>query len=173
MTSPSSPPSSSTRVGWGFDAHRFGSDPPVLLAGVVVDDRRGVEATSDGDVLAHAVADAVLGAAALGDLGDRFPSRDPQWQGADSMALLRDVVAAARSAGVAPTHLDATVVAQTVRVAPHRDAIRRALAAALHLDVGRVSVKATTTDGLGFLGRDEGIAAVAALTAAEVGPQGG
>ncbi len=173
MTSPSSPPSSDRRVAWGFDAHRFGGDPPVLLGGVVVDPGRGVAATSDGDVLAHAVADALLGAAVLGDLGVHFPSDDPRWVGADSLAMLRTAVAAARAAGVAPVFLDATVVAQTVRVAPHRDAIRRALAGALGLPEGRVSVKATTTDGLGFLGRDEGIAAVAVLTATEVEPRGG
>ncbi len=173
MTSPSSPPSSSQRVGWGFDAHRFGGDPPVLLGGVVVDPGRGVAATSDGDVLAHAVADAVLGSAALGDLGEHFPSGEPRWQGADSMELLRRAVAAARAAGVTPAFLDATVIAQTVRVAPHRDAIRGAVADALGLPESRVSVKATTTDGLGFLGRDEGIAAVAALAAAEIEPRGG
>ncbi len=161
------------RVGWGFDAHRFGGSPPVKLGGVVVDADRGVEATSDGDVAAHALADALLGAAALGDLGAHFPSDDPRWRDADSMALLRDAVAAAAAAGVAPAFADVTVVAQTIRVAPHRAAIRRSLAQALGLGEERVSVKATTTDGLGFLGRDEGIAAVAVVTAAGIGPEGG
>ncbi len=157
------------RVGWGFDAHRFGGDPPLLLAGVAVAADRGVVATSDGDVLAHAVADAVLGAAAAGDLGEYFPSSDPRWEGADSMALLREAVAIARARGVAPGAVDATVVAQAVRVAPHRTALRAALASALGVPPERVSVKATTTDGMGFLGRDEGIAAVAVVSGADAG----
>ncbi len=152
------------RVGWGFDAHRFAPEGTVRLGGVVVDDRRGVAATSDGDVLAHAVADALLGAAALGDLGDLYPSADPRWQGADSMELLRGVVTRLAGAGFAPAAVDGTVIAQTVRVAPHRAAIREALAELLGLPVAAVSVKATTTDGLGFLGRDEGIAAAAVAT---------
>jgi 2-C-methyl-D-erythritol 2,4-cyclodiphosphate synthase len=151
------------RVGWGFDAHRFAAGGSVRLAGVVVDDQRGVDATSDGDVLAHAVADAVLGAAALGDLGAWFPSSDPASAGADSMGLLRRVVAKVAEAGYRVGSVDATVVAETVRVAPHRDAIRAALGAALGIDLASVSVKATTTDGLGFLGRDEGIAAMAVV----------
>lgn len=149
------------RVGWGFDAHRYGGSPPVRCAGVVVDPQRGVAATSDGDVPAHAVADALLGAAALGDLGAHFPSSDPRWRGADSMGLLAEVVERVAAAGFRPASLDVTVVAETVRVAPHREAIRAALARVLGLPVGAVSVKATSTDGMGFLGRDEGIAAVA------------
>jgi 2-C-methyl-D-erythritol 2,4-cyclodiphosphate synthase len=150
----------SMRVGWGFDVHRFRANGRVLLAGVLVDEQRGVEATSDGDVLAHATADALLGAAALGDLGAHFPSSDPQWADADSLAILADVVARVRSAGYRVASVDATVVAETARVAPHRDAIRSSLAAVLRVDLPAVSVKATTTDGLGFLGRDEGLAAM-------------
>ena len=153
------------RVGWGFDAHRFGGPGPLLLAGVVVDAQRGVVATSDGDVAAHAAADAVLGAGALGDLGWFFPSTDPQWEGADSMDLLRRAVAELAAAGLVPSGMDLTVVAETVRVAPHRPALRAALAAALGLAAERVSVKATSTDGLGWVGADEGIAAVAVVTA--------
>lgn len=149
------------RVGWGFDAHRFGGAGRTLLGGVVADRARGVEATSDGDVLAHAVADALLGAAALGDLGALFPSGDPRWRGADSMGLLAEVVSRVMAAGYRVTSLDATVIAQEVRVAPHREAIRERLAAVLETDAVAVSVKATTTDGLGFLGRDEGLAAMA------------
>jgi len=155
------------RVGIGTDAHRFGGPGPTLLGGVVVDERRGVEATSDGDVLAHAVADALLGAAALGDLGTVFPSADPRWQGADSMALLAEVVAQVRQAGYRVSSLDATVLAEKVRVAPHREAIRGRLAQVLEVEVGRVSVKGTSTDGLGFLGRDEGLAALAVVALAE------
>ena len=150
-----------TRVGWGFDAHRFRPEGRVLLAGVVVDDRRGVDATSDGDVLAHAVADAVLGAAALGALGALCPSGDPAWEGADSMELLAGVVRRVEEAGYRVAAVDATVIAQTVRVAPHRDRLRAALAARLGVDPAAVSVKATTTDGMGFTGADEGLAAAA------------
>ncbi|HSG79678.1 MAG TPA: 2-C-methyl-D-erythritol 2,4-cyclodiphosphate synthase [Acidimicrobiia bacterium] len=151
------------RVGWGVDAHRFGGDGPTLLAGVVVDPGRGVLGTSDADVLAHAVADGVLGACALGDLGRHFPSSDPQWVDADSMGILTEVVAMAAAAGYVIGSVDATVVAERVRVAPHRDSIREALADALGVDPSAVSVKATTTDGMGFLGRDEGIAALAVV----------
>jgi 2-C-methyl-D-erythritol 2,4-cyclodiphosphate synthase len=153
------------RVGWGFDAHRFGGEPPVMLAGVVVDRGRGLKGTSDADVVAHAVADALLGAAALGDLGTYFPSADPEWSGADSMVLLAAVVERIEEAGLRPDSLDVTVIAETVRVGPHREAIRDALSAALGLRAGAVSVKATTTDGMGFLGRDEGVAAVAVVVA--------
>lgn len=149
------------RIGWGFDAHRFSADGRVLLAGIVADDSRGVEATSDGDVPAHAIADALLGAAALGDLGVLFPSDDPIWEGADSMALLDEVMLRVMAAGYRVTSVDVTVIAQSVRVAPHREAMRRALSEHLGVEMARVSVKATTTDGMGFLGADEGLAAVA------------
>jgi 2-C-methyl-D-erythritol 2,4-cyclodiphosphate synthase len=139
------------------------------VAGVSVAADRGVVATSDGDVLAHAVADAVLGAAALGDLGSFFPSDDARFHGADSMELLRTAVAAAAAAGWRAVSIDATVVAEKVRVAPHRAAMRAALAAALDLEAGVISVKATSTDGLGFIGRDEGLAAVCV---AVLGPAG-
>jgi len=155
------------RVGWGFDAHRFGGPGPTRLGGVAVDKNRGVIATSDGDVLAHAVADALLGAAALGDLGILFPSADPRWRGADSMQLLAEVVARVQAAGYRVSSLDATVIAQEMRVAPYREAIRLRLAEVLEVEAAGVSVKATTTDGLGFLGRDEGLAAVAAVVLAE------
>jgi len=155
------------RVGWGTDVHRFGGPGPIRLGGVVVDQSRGVEATSDGDVLAHAAADALLGAAALGDLGALFPSADPRWRGADSMALLAVVMERVKAAGCRVSSLDATVIAETVRVSPHREAIRRRLAEVLGVEMERVSVKATSTDGLGFLGRDEGLAAVVVAVLAE------
>ena len=149
------------RVGQGIDSHRFGGDGPLVLGGVLVDESRGVEATSDGDVLVHAVIDALLGAAALGDLGSHYPSSDDRWHGARSLDLLSDAVSKLEAAGWVPSNIDATVIAQSVRVAPHREAMRTALADALGIDVGAVSVKATTTDHLGFTGRDEGLAAFA------------
>ncbi|HSJ26927.1 MAG TPA: 2-C-methyl-D-erythritol 2,4-cyclodiphosphate synthase [Acidimicrobiia bacterium] len=155
---------SETRVGFGFDAHRFSETPPVLLGGVVVDDARGVEATSDGDVAAHAVSDAILGAAALGDMGVHFPSTESRWEGADSMGMLRECVRLAAAAGVIVESVDVTVISQSVRVAPFRDRVREGLAAALGIDVDRVSVKATTTDHMGAIGRDEGLAAQAVAT---------
>jgi len=151
------------RVSWGFDVHRLGGEPPVRLAGVLVDPARGVVATSDGDLVAHAVADALLGVAGLGDLGAHFPASDPKWEGADSMELLGRV--AAMCSGIRVTFLDVTVIAQQVRVAPHRNAIRDSLAMALGIEPGRVSVKATTTDGLGAIGAGQGIAATAVVTA--------
>jgi len=155
------------RVGWGADVHRFGGPGPIRLGGVVVDQSRGVEATSDGDVLAHAAADALLGAAALGDLGALFPSADPRWRGADSMALLAVVMKRVKAAGCRVSSLDATVIAESVRVSPHREAIRRRLAEVLEVEVDRVSVKATSTDGLGFLGLGEGLAAVVVAVLSE------
>jgi 2-C-methyl-D-erythritol 2,4-cyclodiphosphate synthase len=149
------------RVGLGVDAHRFTETGEVVIGGVVVDRTRGVEATSDGDVLAHAAGDALLGAAALGDLGSLFPSDDPRWEGADSMGLLATVVDMVRSAGWVPIALDTTVILEGTRIAPHREQIRVLLAAALGVSVGAVSVKATTTDGLGLTGSGEGLAAMA------------
>lgn len=151
------------RVSWGFDAHRLGGEPPVLLAGVVVDTERGVLATSDGDLVAHAVADALLGAAGLGDLGTHFPSSDARWAGADSMDLLRQVVA--MCTGIEVGFVDVTVIAEDIRVAPHRHAIRDALASVVGIDPALVAVKATTTDGMGAIGAGEGIAATAVVTA--------
>jgi len=149
------------RIGWGFDAHRLCAVGPMRLGGVVVDTDRGLIGTSDGDVALHAVADAILGATALGDLGTHFPSSDSQWQGADSADLLARVVAMANSEGLTVDSLDVTIIAQTVRVSPHREAMRTRLAEILSTPIDRISVKATTTDGMGFLGKDEGVAAVA------------
>lgn len=152
------------RVGWGYDAHRFDASPPMVLGGVVVDSDRGVAATSDGDVVAHAVVDAVLGAAGLGDIGEHFPSEDVRWEGSDSMSMVRHAAMAARDAGWLVTGCDVTVVAETMRIAPHRQAMRANLGDRLGvIDLDSVSVKATTTDGLGFTGRDEGIAVTAVV----------
>ncbi len=136
----------------------------MIIAGVEVAGDRGLIATSDGDVALHAVADAVLGACALGDLGSHFPSSDPQWHGAASSKLLARVVEFAAESGFAVDSVDLTVIAESVRIAPHRDEMRENVAKILHVPVHRVSVKATTTDGMGFLGRDEGVAAVAVVT---------
>jgi 2-C-methyl-D-erythritol 2,4-cyclodiphosphate synthase len=155
------------RVGWGFDAHRLDGAPPLKLGGVVVSEDQGVTATSDGDVVAHAVADALLGAGALGDLGKHFPSDDPASDGADSMAILSRVVGMARDVGWQAAHVDVTVVAEEVRVAPHRQTIAQNLADALSLPRAAVSVKATSTDGMGFIGRGEGLAAVAVVTVSQ------
>ncbi|HEY6635430.1 MAG TPA: 2-C-methyl-D-erythritol 2,4-cyclodiphosphate synthase [Acidimicrobiia bacterium] len=166
MTSGSS--AATSRVGWGFDAHRLAGEPPLKLGGVVVSDSEGVAATSDGDVAAHAVTDAVMGACVLGDLGEHFPSTAPEMAGADSIALLRETVAMATAAGWQVSHADVTIVAEHVRISPHRTAIAAGLAGALGVDPTVVSVKATTTDGLGFVGSGEGIAAVAVVTVSSV-----
>ena len=151
------------RVGWGFDAHRIGGEGPMRIGGVTVIEELGLVGTSDGDVALHAVADAVLGAAALGDLGTHFPSTDPKWHGADSSRLLADVVGMARQRGLLVDSVDVTIIAQSIRIAPHRDTMRANLAELLDLPMDRVSVKATTTDGMGYLGREEGVAATAVV----------
>lgn len=147
------------RTGVGFDAHAFVAGRPLFLGCVEIQHDRGLGGHSDGDVLAHAICDALLGAAGLGDIGERFPA-EPRWKGASGAGLLRDVAAAVG----AIAWIDATVLAETPRLAPHREAMRRAVAQALGLDPAVVSVKATTTDGLGFTGRGEGIAAMAVAT---------
>jgi 2-C-methyl-D-erythritol 2,4-cyclodiphosphate synthase len=135
-----------------------------LLGGVVVSEAQGVTATSDGDVLSHAVTDAVLGACVLGDIGEHFPSDDPLFAGADSLSLLREAVSMATAAGFAIAHVDTTVIAERIRVAPHRQQIRKNLADALGVTPDVISVKATSTDGLGFTGTSQGVAAVAVVT---------
>lgn len=153
------------RVGWGFDVHPLGGDKPLILGGCRVEGHTQVEATSDGDVVAHAVIDALLGAANLDDLGAHFPSSDDRWRGADSLGLLARSVIMAASVGCVAIYVDVTVIAQDVRIAPIRSQIRAGLARALELDLDHVSVKATTTDYLGVIGRNEAIAAAAVVTA--------
>ena len=134
----------------------------MILGGVVVDQTRGLEATSDGDAAAHAVSDALLGAVGLGDMGTHFPSSDERWRGADSMLMLDTVLKLVRASGWWVNNVDLTIVAQTVRIDPHRQAIKQALSDLLETEA--VSVKATTTDTLGFTGRGEGLAALAVVT---------
>lgn len=157
-------PIPASRVGWGFDAHVINASPPMILGGVAVSDEVGVDATSDGDVLCHAVIDGLLGACALGDIGEHFPSTDPAFAAASSIFLLRQSATMAMAAGFVVTHVDGTVVAEDVKVAPYREEMRNNLAEALGMPVDSVSVKATTTDGLGFIGKGEGIAAMAVVT---------
>lgn len=149
------------RVGIGFDAHRFADGRPLVLGGVRLDHPRGLEGWSDADALLHAIADAILGAAALGDIGRHFPPDDPAWKDADSGEILRAAVALVARAGWSVENVDATVLAEAPRVAPHAEAMRAAIGESCGIEVGRVSVKATTMEGMGFVGREEGIAAMA------------
>jgi 2-C-methyl-D-erythritol 2,4-cyclodiphosphate synthase len=158
---------SEIRVGLGVDAHAFADGMRLVLGGVRFEDSlRGLAGHSDGDVIAHALTDALLGAAGLGDIGTHFPSDDERWRGADSLELLRDAYAGVREAGWELVNADCVLVGQEPRIAPHRDEMARRLAAALDAPADRVTVRATTTDGLGFTGRREGLAAqVVALLA--------
>lgn len=149
------------RVGFGYDIHRLAPDRRLVLGGLVLEHPTGLAGHSDGDVLLHAVMDALLGAAGLGDLGAQFPSDDPAYVDADSLALLRRVGALVRGAGYVVASLDATVIAETPRIAPHAAAMREAIAKGLGVDVGAVSVKAKTNEGLGAIGASEAIAAMA------------
>jgi 2-C-methyl-D-erythritol 2,4-cyclodiphosphate synthase len=150
-----------SRAGIGYDVHRLAVDRRLVLGGVAIEHPSGLAGHSDGDVLLHAVMDALLGAANLGDLGRHFPSDDPAYAGASSLGLLKRVGALVREAGFALASLDATVIAQAPRLAPHIGAMRDAIAGALGMESGRVSVKATTNDGLGVVGSGEAIAALA------------
>ena len=154
----------SVRTGIGYDVHRLVPGRPLVLGGVRIPHPLGLEGHSDADVLLHAVADALLGAAALGDIGRHFPPGDPAYRDADSRDLLARVAALVAEAGFAVANVDATVVAEAPRIGPHAAGMRAAIAGALGLPVEAVSVKATTNEGLGSLGRGEGIAALAVAT---------
>ncbi len=149
------------RIGHGFDAHRFAAGRPLVLGGVKVPHDQGLEAHSDGDVVIHALCDALLGAAALGDIGKHFPDTSDKFKNIDSRILLRIVVERLREKSHSVLNADVTIVAQEPKLAPHIDAMRANLAEDLGIDSARVSVKATTTEGMGFTGRGEGIAAFA------------
>ena len=152
---------SDLRVGIGVDAHALQDGVPLVLGGVAIEHPRGLAGHSDGDVIAHALTDAVLGAAGLGDIGALFPSGDESWKGADSLDLLREAYAQVRGAGFELVNADCVLIGEEPRIAEHREAMRRRLAGALSADVERLNVRATTTDRLGFTGRGEGLAAEA------------
>jgi 2-C-methyl-D-erythritol 2,4-cyclodiphosphate synthase len=151
------------RIGHGIDVHAFGVGDSIALGGVRVSHTHGVVAHSDGDVIIHALCDALLGALALGDIGQHFPPSDARWKDADSRVFLRHVADLLQQAGWRLGNADITVLAEAPRIGPHRESIRRALAEELACDIGLISVKATTTERLGFTGRGEGIAAEAVV----------
>lgn len=151
------------RVGIGYDIHEFATGGVLVLGGVKIPGAWGLRGHSDADVLLHAIADAMLGAAGLGDLGDHFPDTDPQWKDVASAAIVAEVLTKVRARGLVPLNVDTTVIAERPQLAPHRAAIRARVAALLGLDEGLVSVKATTNEGLGAVGRAEGIASMAVV----------
>jgi 2-C-methyl-D-erythritol 2,4-cyclodiphosphate synthase len=151
---------STVRTGIGWDSHKLVADRKLILGGVELEHSHGLLGHSDADVLTHAIIDALLGAAGLGDIGQLFPDTDELWRDADSMALLRDVLERVTAEGWAIAHVDATVMLERPKLAPHRDAIRESLASVL----GSVNVKFTTGERMGFVGREEGVAAMAVAT---------
>ena len=155
-------------TGIGYDCHRLVTGRPLVLGGVTLEHDRGLDGHSDADVLTHAIIDAMLGGCALGDIGQHFPDTDPRYRGADSLELLRATVALLHDAGYVATHVDATVVIERPKLAPVRDQMRGRLADALELDLAHVSVKATRGEGMGFVGREEGVAALAIATVREL-----
>ena len=162
----------SVRVGIGVDAHAFADGVPLVLAGVRIESPRGLAGHSDGDVLAHALIDAILGAAGLEDIGAMFPSGDPRWEGASSLELLARAYEGAKAVGFELVNADVVLIGEEPRLSPYRDEMRRRLAATLHVETEQVAVRATTTDGLGFTGRGEGLAAQAvALLASAATPR--
>ena len=157
---------SAPATGIGWDSHRLVEGRPLILGGVTIPSERGLHGHSDADVLAHAVIDALLGAAGLGDIGEHFPDTDERWAGADSLELLRAVVAMVAERALAVVHVDATVVIERPKLGTWKAEIRASLAAALGVGAERVNVKATTGEGMGFVGRGEGVAALAVATLA-------
>jgi 2-C-methyl-D-erythritol 2,4-cyclodiphosphate synthase len=156
-----------TRSGIGWDSHRLESGRPLIVGGVRIPDaERGLAGHSDADVLTHAVIDALLGAAGLGDIGMHFPDTDERWRGADSIDLLRRARALLSEAGLSPVNVDATVVCEEPRLSPYRDSMRASLASAVGLPAGAVNVKFTTAERMGSIGRGEGVAALAIATVA-------
>jgi 2-C-methyl-D-erythritol 2,4-cyclodiphosphate synthase len=155
-----------SRSGIGWDSHRLAHGRPLVLGGVRVPSERGLAGHSDADVLTHAVIDALLGAAGLGDIGVHFPDTDERWRDADSIELLRSVRVMLAEAGLSPLHVDATVACEAPRLGPYRDAMRAGLAQAVELPAEAVNVKFTTAEKMGFVGRGEGIAALAIATVA-------
>ncbi len=160
----------SFRVGNGFDAHRFKAGVPLVLGGVRIAHEQGLEAHSDGDVALHALCDAILGALAKGDIGQHFPDSDKQYHGIDSRILLRSVCELMSTSGYRLVNADITIIAQAPKLAPHIDGMRRYIADDMQTDIDNISVKATTTERLGFTGREEGIAAMATVMLASAAP---
>ncbi|AKX50228.1 2-C-methyl-D-erythritol 2,4-cyclodiphosphate synthase [Thiopseudomonas alkaliphila] len=156
------------RIGQGYDVHRFGAGDHLTIGGVKIPFSHGFVAHSDGDVLLHALCDALLGACALGDIGRHYPDTDPQFKGADSRQLLKDVMSKVRAKGYQVVNLDLTILAQAPKMAPYIERMCQVIASDLVLDVTQVNVKATTTESLGFVGRKEGIAAQAIVLLASV-----
>jgi 2-C-methyl-D-erythritol 2,4-cyclodiphosphate synthase len=161
-----------SRVGIGYDCHRLASGRRLVLGGVEIPHALGLQGHSDADVLTHALIDALLGAAGLGDIGEHFPDSEERWRDADSLALLARVLELLGARGLAPAQVDCTVIIEAPRLAPYRAAIRARLADALGLPVERVSVKATSSEGIGFIGRGEGAAALAAASLEEAHADG-
>jgi 2-C-methyl-D-erythritol 2,4-cyclodiphosphate synthase len=151
-------------AGIGWDSHRLAAGRALILGGVTIPHDRGLDGYSDADVLTHAVIDALLGAAALGDIGQHFPDSDERYRDADSIELLRTVVATLAERGLRVAHVDTTLLMERPKLAGHREAIRASLAAALGVEPGQVNVKASTGEGMGFVGREEGVAALAVAT---------
>ena len=147
------------RVGHGYDVHAFTAGDHVMLGGVRIPHAKGVKAHSDGDVVLHALCDALLGAAALGDIGRHFPDTDPKWKGADSRMILQETVKLVVDRKLKPSQVDVTVIAEAPKLAPHVMAMRVVIAKGLDIPLERVNVKATTSEGLGYIGRGEGLAA--------------
>ncbi len=158
------------RIGHGYDVHPLKAGRDLILGGVKIPHPKGLDGHSDADVLIHAICDACLGAAGLGDIGHHFPDSDPRYRGIDSRELLRRVCAILRQHGWRVGNLDSTVVAQAPRLAPHVSAMRENIAMDLEISIGQVNIKATTTEKLGFAGREEGIAAHALVLLVGIGP---
>jgi 2-C-methyl-D-erythritol 2,4-cyclodiphosphate synthase len=152
---------SDLRIGLGVDAHAFADGVPLVLGGVAIESPRGLAGHSDGDVIAHALIDALLGSAGLGDIGSLFPPEEPEWEGASSLDLLRRAAAQVREAGWELVNADCVLIGEEPRIAPLREQMRERLAEAVGADVERINVRATTTDKLGFAGRGQGLAAQA------------
>jgi 2-C-methyl-D-erythritol 4-phosphate cytidylyltransferase/2-C-methyl-D-erythritol 2,4-cyclodiphosphate synthase len=159
----------SPRTGMGFDVHAFAGEGPIMLGGVEVPHSRGLAGHSDADVALHAITDALLGAAGLGDIGEHFPPSDPRWKGAASSLFLAHAVELLRARGAIIDHVDCTIIAEAPKVGPHRAAMRACIAEIMGLSIDQVSIKATTTEGLGFAGRREGVAAQA-VASIRMGP---
>lgn len=161
---PASVSPSPVRVGIGYDSHRYSSRRPLTLGGVLIASEMGLEGHSDADAICHAITDAILGAAGLGDIGEMFPDNDPANKGRDSIEMLEAAVTRVANAGYSVGQIDATLIAETPKLAPYREQIRARLAAALGIDSRSVSVKGKTNEGMGWIGRKEGLACIAVAT---------